>query len=261
LLNSIISVIPKPLLKKIYFSKVGKPLAKVYLNVYKEKKLHRLPNGAMMNLSTGIPGELAILHNAFEPEITKFVLEKAKPGSVVVDVGSWNGYYAILAAGNGAARVLAIEIDSKNAAQISENVGLNGFQDVITLLSKAVGKSRQYGAIIPNKNESMLQVVPDTAGDLMIDTLDNIIAAEGIDVADLLIMDIEGDEAVAVEGMQGLLKLHKIKDLIIEMHPQYIKRHNRTFEEVIGLVSVNGYSVNVIKDDNPDTFHIHCSVK
>jgi FkbM family methyltransferase len=259
LLSGIISFIPKPILKKIYFSKVGKPLARLYLNASQEKKVHKLPNGTMMNLSTGIPGELAILHDVFEPEITRLVLEKVKPGSVVVDVGSWNGYYALLAAGNGAARVLVIEIDSKNQAQIDENVKLNNFGNVITQLSKAVGNTRQYGAIIPNKNESRLQVVPDTSGHLVIDTLDNITAAEGIDMIDALIMDIEGDEAVAVEGMQRLLKTHKVKDLVIEMHPEYMKRHNRTVEEIIDQVSVNGYSVNIMKDDNPDTFHIHCS--
>lgn len=260
-MDDIISILPKPILKKIYFSKFGKPLAKLYLNPSKEKKVHKLPNGAMMNVSTGIPGELAILYDVFEPEITKLVLEKIKPDSVVVDIGSWNGYYALLAAGNGASRVLAIEIDSKNQAQIDENVKLNSFVNIITRMNKAVGNARQYGAIISNKNESMLQVVPDAGGDLMIDTLDNITAAEGIDMIDLLIMDIEGDEAVAVEGMQRLLKSHKIKDLIIEMHPKYMKRHNRTPEQIIDQVSLKGYSVNIIKDDNPDTFHIHCSVK
>jgi FkbM family methyltransferase len=260
LLNSIISVIPKPVLKKIYFSKVGKPLAKLYLNRNQEKKLHKLPNGGIMNLSTGIPGELAILHNVFEPEITRIVLEKVKPGSVVLDVGSWNGYYSILAAANGAARVLAVEIDSKNVTQINENIELNGFRNVITQVSKAVGKQRQYGVIIPNENKSMLQVVPEAGGNLLIDTLDNIAADEGIHIVDLLIMDIEGDEAVAFEGMQNLLKSHRIKDLLIEIHPEYIKRHNRTVEEIINQVSVSGYSINIIKDDNPDTFHAHFSV-
>lgn len=261
MLNNLISLAPKSILKRVYFSKIGKPLAKLYFNDSKERKIHKLPNGAMMNLTTGIPGELAILHDVFEPEITRIVLENVKPGGVVVDVGSWNGYYAILAAGNGAARVLAIEIDSKNGAQIDENVKLNGFGNVITRLQKAVGNTRQHGSIIPNKNESMLQVAPDKSGSLIIDTLDNITTEEDIDMIHLLIMDIEGDEALAVEGMQRLLKSHKVEDLIIEMHPEYIKRHNHTPEEVINQFSVNSYSVSIIKDDNPDTFHIHCSVK
>ena len=60
------------------------------------EKTFRIHN-IMMNTDLDKSGERDFL-NAYEPVITKKVLELLKPNDIVIDVGSWRGHWALLGA-------------------------------------------------------------------------------------------------------------------------------------------------------------------
>ncbi len=60
--------------------------------------------------------------------------------AIVLDVGAHKGYLTIFALANGARKVYAYEPDKFNFSFLEKNVNLNGFNDRVLLLNKAVAK-------------------------------------------------------------------------------------------------------------------------
>lgn len=75
-----------------------------------------------------------------------------------------------------------------------------------------------------------------------------------------MIMDIEGHEIIALEGMRELLQTHSIRDLIIEVHPDMIKDNGRDDKEILRILQAAQYCVEILTVEGRDiTYHIHAS--
>src|SRR6266436_5171554 len=72
-----------------------------------------------------------------EPFISDLFKDAVKPGAVVLDIGACLGYYALLAASQGA-KVYAFEPDYTTFSHLVANIQRNGFTDRVTAVSKAV---------------------------------------------------------------------------------------------------------------------------
>jgi hypothetical protein len=83
----------------------------------------------------------------------------------------------------------------------------------------------------------------------------------GIQEINMLIMDIEGYEYFALRGLENSLLDRAVKNLICEIHPDFIKEWNGLSEnDVINLLSECGYKVNRIeKSVNSRPYHIHAT--
>lgn len=80
-------------------------------------------------------------HGKYEAMIHKWK-EEAKTAETIIDAGSYNGLYGLVAAAvNPKARILLFEIDSINNKQIEENIKLNGFKNII-LIPKALNDKK-----------------------------------------------------------------------------------------------------------------------
>lgn len=108
----------------------------------------RLPNGSLLRLwSRGDDWITSAVWwrgiGGYEPETVWPFLWFAATSRVVIDVGAFNGYFALLAAAtNPTARILAIEPHPNLAARIGRNLTLNPTSDV-TVLPIAVSDHRR----------------------------------------------------------------------------------------------------------------------
>jgi FkbM family methyltransferase len=205
------------------------------------------------------PGERAVIYDVFEPKITHLFSTLVAKDSIIFDVGSWIGYYALLAAYRGARKVVAIEADPENVERINQNIKANeGFDKIIEV--KHVGISSTKGKLkIERRKDSrvMSHILESDDGEILQDTLDEV--ARGIISIDLMMMDIEGHEIYALQGSRQLLKEKRIKNLLIEVHPKFLKQNGQSEDELIMLLRNYDYAVKKIASDSPSTFHILAS--
>ncbi len=260
----LLRAIPGSKLEKLCYSPIGAFLAKYFNIMYANKgeKPYRI-HDIMINIDFGKTGERTIPFNAYEPVITKKVLELLKPNDIVIDVGSWIGYYALLCAKK-ASKVIAIEPSSDNVRRIRENIALNQFQN-IEVLSCAIGEKHSLGRVKLGVASSTNQLVENKGDEIeatveslvTVESLDNIVFQRKYHKVDLVIMDIEGYEYFALLGMKQILSQHLVRNMIIEVHPYFLTRHHVSDNDIAHLLHLHGYSVKEISRLKTGQYHIH----
>lgn len=139
----------------------------------------------------------------YEPYLTKLILEKIGPESVVVDVGANMGYYSLLA-GKTAKKVYAIEPEELNFSILKKNTQSNGLKNVE--LIKAAGGSRQGKVTIKRaKINPGAHKVEMERGEIKMIRLDDLIKEK----VDVIKIDVEGMESEVIRGAKNLIEKWK----------------------------------------------------
>jgi FkbM family methyltransferase len=135
-----------------------------------------------------------------------------RPESVVLDVGAYSGVYTLVAAANGARRVIAIEPNPHMSSKLVENIRLNVFESVAAVHQTAVGQQSGSGSLItpsgrPRSSGARLSVSglggfggQSESQAVKITTVDKIVAFEGLDRLDVIKIDAEGFELEVLRG-------------------------------------------------------------
>ena len=129
----------------------------------------------------------------------KLLAESLSPGDVFLDIGANAGIYTLVAAKAGA-KVLAFEPNPVMAARLLENVALNGFSDLVTLVPDALSdREGQAAFVLPDDNfgEARLASAGEASGDrVMVRTrcLAQVLADHSISSVAAMKIDIEGGE-------------------------------------------------------------------
>lgn len=198
----------------------------------------------------GISKELAV-HRVHEPVTTRLLLDSVHEGMTIIDVGSNIGYFALLEARvvGPKGRVIAIEPAPENAQLLARNLEANGYRDVAirrAAVSNEDGHARLYRAERSNWHSLVASHFhEDDWFDVETHKLDTVIAECGLASVDLVRMDIEGYETVAVQGMLHTIDHYK-PDLLVELHP-----HLTGAEAMVGmlqLLQTAGYKVVYVVD-------------
>jgi FkbM family methyltransferase len=158
-----------------------------------------------------------------------------RPGSVVYDVGANIGLYTRFCVNRFAARkVIAFEPMGENRSQLAQNIELGKITEETTVLPYAIGNldgevELQIDDL--SSGSATLDVVtrgeaapgrkqygfPPKKASVMCRRLDSLIPELDLPVPDLIKVDIEGAEALFVEGASTLLQRLSPK-LLIELH-------------------------------------------
>ena len=157
-------------------------------------------------------GERAIWLNTYEPWVQHTLTEVIRPGHLVFEVGAYIGTYALmirrLAPG---ARVIALEPDPRNRRRLEENLALNNADDVV-VLPDAVGAEE---ATVAFTSAKMHGSIGEGNEQVHTTTLDELARRYG--TPDLVLMDIQGAEAAALQGGRDLLQAGRTTWLV-ELH-------------------------------------------
>jgi FkbM family methyltransferase len=151
----------------------------------------------------------------YEPELQAALRQLIPAGAVIFDVGANIGYVSLLlakAAGEGG-RVFAFEALPSNVAQLRRNVALNGMEGRVTVVDRAVtqasapvrffvhasgGMGKAAGSAGRDDQYQSEVTVPGTS-------LDEFVYGEGNPPPQVVKMDIEGGEVLALPGMRRIL--------------------------------------------------------
>lgn len=167
---------------------------------------------------------------AYEPGVLRWMVEEAKRGIVIADVGAHVGYYSTILAAAGAV-VVAFEMHPDLLLEIRRNLWANKL-DRAHVINAAVG---DHDGLIFNLrfnptpglrvNDEIATPPPDAYRKALFDAilcvrLDTVFGREQV-VPDLVKLDVEGYEIHALHGAKALIEGGKTK-FLIEFHPHVI---------------------------------------
>jgi len=163
----------------------------------------------------------------YGPQETALLRAILRPGRTFVDVGANWGYFSLLAAhlvGAGG-RVVAVEADPRLHARLAGNLAANELERVAApavAAAAAEGTLELAGHDPDAGNWGVSSLVGPRTGrtfTVRARALDDVLDDAGMGRVDLLKMDIEGAEELALRGMRAGLARGRYRWVVLELHP------------------------------------------
>ncbi len=199
-----------------------------------------------------VSGALALgCYEGFELELFESLL---KPGMTVLDIGANLGLYAAIAAKEVGpqGKVVAIEPCAENGSYLRQTVEVNGFTNV-HIAQKAIGASRGQATLFlnpDNKADHRIYGSSTTRKGVPVEVipLDDLLDELKISRVDVIKMDVQGAEALALRGMTRCLAQNPHLQIMVEFWPwgleqagcdavsflSDLRRHNFQIQEIDG---------------------------
>lgn len=163
----------------------------------------------------------------YEPDLQSALHELIPAGSIIYDVGANIGYVSLLlakAAGE-KGRVFAFEALPSNVEQLRRNVELNGMEKRVTVISGAVTGSSGPVRFLVHASGGMGKAAGSAGRDDHYQSevtvpgisLDDFAHAQGNPPPQVVKMDIEGGEVLALPGMRQILAERRPL-MLLELH-------------------------------------------
>ncbi len=151
----------------------------------------------------------------YEPELQAAIRELVEPGAIIYDVGANIGYVSLLlaqAAGE-AGHVFAFEALPENAGRWCRNIELNGMSSRLSLFSGAVIQASGPVRFLVHASGGMGKATGSAGRDDRYQaevtvpgiSLDEFVYGQGNPPPQVVKMDIEGGEVLALPGMHRVL--------------------------------------------------------
>ncbi len=241
---------------------------KIFALLYKNQKVRTLQGSKMyLDVSHPHPGmrktfQTYALNNIHEPETTELFKRLINRGDTIVDFGANIGYFTLLAARLTGKKgiVYAFEPEPTNFKFLQKNISLNGY-DNVKAFQKAVssenGKTELFicdydtghhtinsyngiKAYSKGRKSQMHSIEIETI------KLDDFLKGKKID---LMKVDAEGSEFLAIEGMKGLLKKNKDIKIVLEYFPLLVKNMGGDPIKMIQDLLDMGFRIDLIPED------------
>lgn len=203
------------------------------------------------------------LRRVHEQSTTDLFKKVVKEGNCVVDLGANIGYFTLLAAKlvGQKGKVYAFEPEPRNYSYLLKNIELNNYDNVVAIQKAVSDKTATTKLFICpydtghhtiHQYEGIQAYKPDFVDkkkdfvEVDITTLDDFFKDQPIDV---LKMDIEGAEPLALAGMDRVIRANQRLKMFVEFFPLLIKKMGGSPEGFISKVLEYHFSIFLIGGD------------
>jgi FkbM family methyltransferase len=187
----------------------------------------------------------------YEPQETALLRALLRPGMTFADVGANWGYFTLLGAHlvGPRGRVLAVEADPRMFATLARNIARNALPHV-TALHAAVADRACTVTLAGYRDgddkrglSKLVETVPAGSPTFRVaaQPLDAACDRLGIVACDVVKMDVEGAELLALVGMAEGLRAGRYRRILIELHPTMLAERGTDIAAVVGALGDNGY--------------------
>lgn len=174
----------------------------------------------------------AMIHDRYEVEMKHCLKSLIRSGMTVFDVGAHVGYYTLMAARlvGPSGRVYAFEAEPENYAILKRNIELNGYTNVTCIPHAVSNRSGIVSLHVSRQGNDRHTIIGESqtmslSTTLRVNsvTLDDFAASVGWPTVDVIKMDIEGAEPLAIDGMSELLGRSPHLNLVVEFAPELLR--------------------------------------
>jgi FkbM family methyltransferase len=206
-----------------------------------------------------IIGRDIFIHGRFEPKETRFVAGFLKPGMIFFDIGANLGQYTLLGAQRVGpkGRVHSFEPNKRMFQELCFNVKLNNFTDRCILNNLAVADKEGVGTMPVYKPGAEVysslgqyqvnQYLTGESEEVTLIKLDSYMERHNVEKVDLLKMDIEGAEFLALQGAQSLLARPDAPVIILEVGESNLAGFGHKGIDVWNFLEACGYKKYIIE--------------
>ena len=173
----------------------------------------------------------------YEIEVVRFIRRVIRPGMVCVDIGAHVGYFSLLMAKlvGPRGRVISFEPTARSNSILRENSECNNFRNIIiepsavgdaegeTVFYEATPGFEVYNSVVQTGHPAAHAAV-FAPNKVPLVTLDSYLESKGIRKVDLIKIDVEGSELLALRGMRRTL--HENPGVILLIEYSDITSHN-----------------------------------
>ena len=197
----------------------------------------------------------AISFGKFEPETVAIFRSSLKEDMTVIDIGANLGYFTVIAASRvgPSGKVFSYEPDPRNFNLLKKNITVNGFKNVMAIpiaLSDCAGTRKLFFGDNQTTHSFSDKRGAGRSESVVTDTLDNSLKTLGYSRIDIIKMDIEGAEPIALEGMKETIARKPALIIIFEFYPNAIKRLGYSPLKFLETFKELGFSMSVIDEDS-----------
>lgn len=171
---------------------------------------------------------LLSVNGEYEPVESRIFRRYIRVAATVIDVGGHIGYYTLQAARavGPAGRVVAFEPAPDNFALLERNVAGNGYKNVTMVKSAVSDHAGAESLVISRENTGDNRLAGDGESDgelvtVEAVTLDSYFGGDFPDV-DVIKMDIQGAEPLALAGARGLIAANEDLLLLTELSSEHL---------------------------------------
>lgn len=201
----------------------------------------------------------ALAGRILHPRITEILNQLIQSGNMVVDAGANVGFYTLLAAKRVGkeGRVISFEPDPRNLLMLEKNVLLNDVSGVVQIEPKALsdieGKKNFWTSLNNSWGGSLVELksLQGTHLEIASISLDLYRSQNNIGDIDVIKIDIEGAEPLALQGMRHTLQRTKL--LIYEINgPGLAELKMRPMELIQQTIKWGKFTSTFLTDERND---------
>lgn len=256
-LKFVFTIIPRGAPKLIYiFLLKPKPLRKITNSLLKLLIPHSITfqEGILYLNEKDVVVSGALSLGVYEKfEIATF-RQSLKSGMTVLDIGAHIGYYSIIAAYHvgDSGRVFSFEPEPENFVSLQRNISANNFRNIQSFQYAISNRNGNENFYIAQENKASHTFAKnDTAEDCIqvaTITVDNFCKSKNIRNVDIIKMDIEGAEGLALEGMKDTLRHNPHICMFTEFYPEMLQKIG--YKPIDFLASLVGLGFSIFEINN-----------
>jgi len=190
----------------------------------------------------------AIALGVYERYESELFRSKVKPDMTIIDIGANLGYYTAIASRRAGEKglVVAFEPEPNFFKLLSRNVSRNNMKNTACFEMAVAEKNGLTNLYLSNENKGHNSIIRSeelkTFAQVKTTTLDDFLVSQKIAKVDMIKMDIEGAEIMALEGMTNTL-IKYMPLLFFEFSPHSIIKINKNPIDFLLTLFKIGYSI------------------